>query len=148
MIPERVRAFLARDAGDVLRYDRQSALQALRHLGVDPTTEFGEFYLEYQGSFISPRPIAELLDIEGPAIPAIPDQTDYARDRYQLPEKFLALTSDESEGMYLYNKEDQAVYDFDLSQYQACMNDEVAASWTSFNNFLEWYFGGSCANSD
>lgn len=148
MIPAQVKVFLAKDTGDVLRYDRQSALQVLRQLGVDPATEFGEFYLEYQGSFISPRPVAELLDIEGPAIPAIPDQTDYARDRYQLPEKFLALTSDESEGMYLYNKEDQAVYDFDLGEYKAFMNGQIPARWKSFNDFLLWYFDESGANSD
>ncbi|MET1080329.1 MAG: SMI1/KNR4 family protein [Pseudomonas sp.] len=147
MIPVQVKKFLGKSTDDVHRYDYQSALKALHNLGVAPSTEFGEFYLEYQGGFISPRPVAELLDIEGPAIPAVPDQTDYARDRYQLPEKFLPITSDESEGMYLYNKEDKAVYDFDLSEYKAFMDGKIPARWESFNEFLVWYFDESQINS-
>lgn len=140
MIPKTVKDYLAKDRGDVLRQNKQGALRTLSQLGVDPNSEFGEFYLEYQGAFISPRPTAELLDIDDTAIPAIPDQTDYSRDRYHLPEKFLALTSDESEGMYLYNKDDQAVYDFNLKEYEIFMNGEIPARWETFNSFLSWYF--------
>lgn len=147
MIPAPVRTYLAKDTGDITRYDRNTALQVLQGLGVDPGSEFGEFYLEYQGSFISPRPVAELLDIEGPAIPAIPDQTEYARDRYQLAERFLALTSDESEGMYLYNRDDRAVYDFDLASYEDFMNGRIPPRWKTFNDFLSWYFDESQADS-
>jgi hypothetical protein len=140
MIPQKVKDYLAKDGGDVLRQNKQGALRTLSQLGVDPNSEFGEFYLEYQGAFISPRPIAELLDIDDSAIPAVPDQTDYSQDRYQLPEKFLALTSDESEGMYLCNKDDQAVYDFNLKEYEIFMSGEIPARWKSFNSFLAWYF--------
>ncbi|WP_338767685.1 hypothetical protein [Massilia sp. METH4] len=115
-------------------------MSVLHTLGVDPGTEFGEFYLEYQGTFISPRSVAELLDIVGPEIPAVPDQTEYARDRYRLPEKYLALTSDESEGMYLYNIEDMAVYDFELGSYRLFMSGQATPDWSSFNDFLIWYF--------
>ena len=148
MIPQKVKGYLAKETGDVLRQDKQGALNALTQLGVNPGSEFGEFYMEYQGSFISPLPVAELLDIEGPAIPAIPDQTDYSRDRYQLPEKFLALTSDESEGMYLYNKEDQAVYDFDLGNYKEFMVGKIPPRWKTFGEFLLWYFDESAAEDD
>ncbi|WBS02548.1 hypothetical protein OU994_30645 [Pseudoduganella sp. SL102] len=144
MIPVRVRAFLAKETGDVLRNDRPSALHMLRRLGVDASTEFGEFYLTYQGNFISPRAVAELLDIEGPQIPAIPDQTDYVRDRYRFPEKFLALTSDESEGMYLFDREDGTVHDFDLCEYDDFVKGRVPARWRSFNAFLSWYFDEEC----
>lgn len=143
MIPIKVRAFLAKDTGQVLRNDHQSALQVLHHLAVDSASEFGEFYLAYQGSFISPRPVAELLDIEGPAIPSVIDQTEYVIDRYHLSPSFLALTSDESEGMYLYNKEDKAVYDFDLGEYEEFISGKIAPRWKSFNDFLLWYFDES-----
>ena len=140
MIPIQARTWLARATGEVLRPEREAALRALRGLGVDPATEFGAFYLEYQGPFIGPRPGAELLDIAGPGIPAIPDQTDYARDRFRLPPAFLALTTDESEGMVLYNRDDGAVYDFDLGCYEAFMAGRVAPDWPSFGEFLAWYF--------
>lgn len=143
MIPVEVKNFLAKDTGDVIRHDRNSAIQSLMLLGVSPGTQLGEFYLQYQGSFISPRLLAELLDIEGPAIPAIPDQTEYVRDRYHIPEKFLALTSDESPGMYLYNKEDAKVYDLDIAVYKEFMAGLIPAKWESFNEFLVWYFDES-----
>ncbi|NTZ07191.1 SMI1/KNR4 family protein [Burkholderia metallica] len=115
-------------------------MRALQDLGVASATDFGQFYLKYRGSFISPRPIAELLDIEGPSIPAIPDQTEYVRDRYGIPEQYLALTSDESEGMYLYGKGDGAVYDLDISVLNDFIKGNVSARWAAFNDFLIWYF--------
>ncbi|RQR28034.1 SMI1/KNR4 family protein [Burkholderia sp. Bp9143] len=118
-------------------------MRALQDLGVASDTDFGQFYLKYQGGFISPRPVAELLDIEGPSIPAIPDQTEYVRDRYGIPEQYLALTSDESEGMYLYGKDDGAVYDLDISVLNYFLKWKVPARWATFNDFLIWYFESS-----
>ncbi|MBN3729658.1 hypothetical protein [Burkholderia sp. Tr-20390] len=140
MIPSKVEQYLATVSGDVSRADPRSAGKVLLNLGVAPSSELGEFYLKYQGSFISPRPVAELLDIEGPAIPAIPDQTDYVRDRYHVPDQYLALTSDESEGMYLYNKDDHAVYDLDIGVLDDLVNGRLSARWQTFNDFLTWYF--------
>ncbi|WP_176051065.1 SMI1/KNR4 family protein [Burkholderia sp. BCC1644] len=118
-------------------------MRALQDLGVASDTDFGQFYLKYQGGFISPRPVAELLDIEGPSIPAIPDQTEYVRDRYGIPEQYLALTSDESEGMYLYGNDDGAVYDLDISDLNDFINGNISARWATFNDFLIWYFDSS-----
>ena len=140
MIPSKVESYLATVSGDVIRTDPKSAERVIRSLGVDPGSELGACYLKYQGSFISPRPVAELLDIEGPAIPAIPDQTDYVRDRYHVPDQYLALTSDESEGMYLYGKDDEAVYDLDIGALDDFLEGNMPARWATFNDFLVWYF--------
>jgi hypothetical protein len=143
MIPLTVERHLAMDGGNIARTDPNSAEEALVNLGVAPGSEFGQFYLKYRGSFISPRPVAELLDIAGPAIPAIPDQTDYVRDRYHIPDQYLALTSDEGEGMYLYDKQDQAVYDLDIVMLEDFIHGRMAARWPTFNEFLVWYFAGT-----
>ncbi|HDR9587352.1 TPA: hypothetical protein QDC31_004711 [Burkholderia stabilis] len=140
MIPSTVDQYLAGSTGDIARDDPKTAMRALQGLGVASDTDFGQFYLKYQGGFISPRPVAELLDIEGPSIPAIPDQTEYVRDRYGIPEQYLALTSDESEGMYLYSKDDGAVYDLDVSVLNDFIKGKVPARWITFNDFLIWYF--------
>lgn len=140
MIPSAVDQYLAGSTGDIARGDSKAAMRALQDLGVASDTDFGQFYLKYQGGFISSRPVAELLDIEGPSIPAIPDQTDYVRDRYGIPEQYLALTSDESEGMYLYSKDDGAVYDLDISVLNDFINGKIPARWATFNDFLIWYF--------
>lgn len=139
-IPSKVDTYLASAIGDVLRSDRQSAERALLDLGVDSSSALGRFYLKYQGGFITPRPVAELLDIEGPAIPSIPDQTAYIRERYNIPEQFLALTTDESEGLYLYGKDDEAVYDLDIGVLQEFLRGDLPPRWATFNEFLAWYF--------
>jgi len=140
VIPSTVERYLAGSTGDIARSDPKTAMRALQDLGVASDTDFGQFYLKYQGSFISPRPVAELLDIEGPSIPAIPDQTEYVRDRYGIPEQYLALTSDEGEGMYLYGKDDGAVYDLDISVLNDFIKGKIPARWATFNDFLIWYF--------
>ena len=140
MIPESITNYLAQEGDVVLRKDALHAFEALRQIGVDENTELGEFYTKYRGGFLSPEPRPELLDIAGPAIPAIPDQTAYVLDRYELPEEFVALTSDESEGMYLYNRNNKSVYDFNVGQSQELVNGEIQPRWNSFNDFLNWFF--------
>lgn len=140
MIPQSVINHLSKDGDQVLRKDTAAVFEALRNIGIDSETELGEFYIRYRGGFLSSLPRPELLDILGPAIPAIPDQTEYVLERYDLPEAFVALTSDESEGMYLYNKEDRSVYDFDVGRSQDLANGIIPARWHSFNEFLIWFF--------
>ncbi|MCW7764651.1 SMI1/KNR4 family protein [Photorhabdus luminescens] len=84
---------------------------------------------------ISPKPIAGLLDIDD-----IKEQLDYVKDRYDLPDEYIPLTSDESEGMYLFNKKNGSVYDFNLSEYSSFMKGKINPRWKTFNDFLIWYF--------
>src|SRR5690606_3353643 len=109
-------------------------------LGVALDTEFAEFYLKYQGGFISPRPVSELMDIEGPEIPNIAAELGYVRDRYELPANYLPLTTDESEGMYLYDTNDGAVYDVDFDNLSDLLGNRLSPRWPGFNDFLAWYF--------
>ena len=143
MIPESVKAYLAEVPDAAERKNREGVHDALRILGVDPASEFGEFYLEYEGPFLSPRPLQDLYDLT--ELSSILGSLDYIRDRYKLGEKFLPLTSDESGGMYLYNKEDGAVYDFYLRDYKPFMAGSIGPRWSSFNQFLQWFFDKSAA---
>ena len=140
MIPQSVVNYLSQEGDQILRENTAAVLEALRKIGIEPETELGEFYIRYRGGFLSPLPRPELLDLLGPAIPAIPDQTEYVLERYELPEAFIALTSDESEGMYLYNKEDRSVYDFDVGNSQELVDGMIEARWRTFNEFLTWFF--------
>jgi len=119
---------------------RASAIAVLHDLGISVESEFGEFYSKYRGGFIGPKPISELLKIISEGIPTIPNQTEYVRNRYNIPAQYLAITTDEGEGMYLYNKSDQAVYDLDIGYLDEFLNNKLPARWSSFNEFLVWYF--------
>ncbi|MBN6076123.1 hypothetical protein HYE59_00845 [Aggregatibacter actinomycetemcomitans] len=77
----------------------------------------------------------EIIDV---ADDSIFDTLDYVRERYELPENFIPLTSDEAEGMYLYNKFDKKVYNFNMEDYEGD-TDNLAPEWNSFYDFILWY---------
>ncbi|UGA36247.1 hypothetical protein JOS77_17480 [Chromobacterium haemolyticum] len=86
MIPSSVEKFLTSRKGNVFRTNPASAATALKNLGVKENSQFGEFYLKYQGVFISPKDEPELLDIDDVAPPQyqIKLNTSKAYTRYQI----------------------------------------------------------------
>ncbi|TRX74769.1 SMI1/KNR4 family protein [Pseudomonas mangiferae] len=140
MTNKSIEDYISNLSGDVLRDDVAEAITALNKLGINKGSDFWEFYVKYQGPFISPRDKPELLDLIGPEIPAILDQTEYVKDRYEIGEEFLAITSDESEGMYLYSISKGDVYDLDISDLKDFLNGKLAPRWGDFGSFLIWYF--------
>lgn len=138
MIPTEVKNFLSKEGSAVLRQNKIDALRAMDQLGVDRGSDFWEFYENYQGPFISPRPAADLYDII--ELSGIVDAVEYVRDRYHLEDRFLPLTSDESEGMYLYDTASGAVFDFYLRDYKEFVAGNIPPRWPNFNEFLRWYF--------
>ena len=140
MIPVEVETYLANAPGEVLRASRASAEKVLQTLGVALNTEFADFYLKYQGCFISPRPVSELMDIDGPEIPNIAAELGYVQDRYDLPANYLPLTTDEGEGMYLYAINSGTVYDMDFDNLPDLLTNKLPPRWPDFNAFLIWFF--------
>ncbi|CAB3770809.1 MULTISPECIES: hypothetical protein [Burkholderia] len=137
-ITDNVYAHLAKQTGNVERDDPQAVLGALDRLGIARDTDFAVFYLAYQGPFTSPRPVAELWDLLDYS--GIVESLDYVRDRYAFADHLLPLTSDESEGMYLYDTLSGAVHDYDLGTHASFMAGEIDARWATFSAFLAWYF--------
>lgn len=112
----------------------------LNSLGVDPLSDFGQFYTKFKGRFPSSQGKLELLELVGPGIPTIPDQTEYIQDRYEIPANYIPLTSDEGEGMYLYEKLTGEVYNYYLRDHDQFISGKCNPEWASFQEFLEWYF--------
>ncbi|WP_053074193.1 hypothetical protein [Chromobacterium sp. LK1] len=140
MIPIAVGIYLAAQKGEVFRSHPSLAAAALKHLGISERSQFGEFYMKYQGAFISPNDEPELLDIVALVIPAIPDQTEHIQSVYGIPVHYLALTTDESEGMYLYDKSSEAVLDVNFEEIPSLRQGTHTARWKDFNSFLISYF--------
>jgi len=92
--------------------DCASAADVMCRLGVDPHCDMWMFYMAVNGALPAVSGKPDLLRMVGPGIPKIPDQAEYIRDRYELPADFLPLSSDEGEGMYLYDVRTQEVHDY------------------------------------
>ncbi|KWD53271.1 hypothetical protein WL67_28185 [Burkholderia ubonensis] len=143
--PANVYTYLSKATGDVRREDRHAALDALDRLGIAHDTGFAQFYLTYQGPFVGPRPVAELFDLTDYS--GIAGALDYVRDRYGFPVHVVPLTSDESEGMFLYDTRDGAVYDYELRDHARFIAGETDARWATFTAFLGWYFDETAADA-
>jgi hypothetical protein len=138
LISEALKARLRAEPADHARDDRAAAGRALQELRVPLDSDFAQFYLEFGGPFIGPRPVPELYDLVDRG--GIMDAREYFQDRYALGAEYLALTSDEAEGAFVYNAENGAVYDFELGQGDRFRRGEAAPRWPTFAAFLEWYF--------
>lgn len=119
--------------------DCASAADVMRRLGVAPHCDMWIFYMAVNGALPAVSGRLELLRIVGPGIPKIPDQAEYVWDRYELPADFLPLSSDEGEGMYLYDVRKEDVHDYCLARYDQFLSGETPARWKNFVDFIVWY---------
>jgi len=99
------------------------------------------FYMAINGALPAVSGRLELLRIVGPGIPKIPDQAEYVWDRYELPVNFLPLSSDEGEGMYLYDMSTEEVHDYRLARHDQFVTGQEQPRWESFHGFMMWYLG-------
>lgn len=131
---------------DRLRGNAHEVTGILNSLGVNSLSDFGQFYTKFKGRFPSSPGKLELLDLIGSGIPTIPDQTEYIQDRYEIPANYIPLTSDEGEGMYLYEKFTGEVYNYYLRDHDQFTSGKCNPEWASFQAFLEWYFNTAQAS--
>ena len=69
--------------------------------------------------------------------------TRFAHEVWELPEKYVAFTSVEGEGAYLYDKVTGQVWDFELASREAFLAGKHQPKWNSFFEFMTWYLGDS-----
>jgi len=127
----------------------------LHALGVPTKSDFWEFYVAYDFPFKRPDDCLETMqDIE----PAFADGreidwsaygasdspvyvgTRFVREVWELPDAFIALTSCEGEGAFLYDIASEAVYDFGLDARDEMISGTLTPRWPTFVAFLDWYF--------
>lgn len=108
-----------------------STLAHLKLLGIDATSDVGQFYLRY-GSF-SVRGWYELHEIE-----SIAESTLWAIIHMGIPEGYLALTGIEGSGIVLYQKDTGFVFDVEFGQFEALQDGGLKPIANSFTGYLLW----------
>ena len=103
----------------------------LDHLGVLHESEVGYFYLNYGPSAV--RGWYELNEVD-----QIQDCTDYVRGEFDVPDEYLALKSMEGQGVVLYHRCSQAVYDVDFGRFDDLISGSLPPITDSFSGFLSW----------
>jgi hypothetical protein len=109
----------------------------LNKLGISPTSTFFEYYLNY-----CEEPEAyRVEDIYG--LSQIRDDYNqpFWADKYpNIQERYLQLSSIEGEYSYFYDKQTDALYGVDWGEMDDFIAGKLKPLFTSFYDFLEWYY--------
>lgn len=139
MIPEKLANLIESQPGDIFRTDRAAAAAVLESLGIDPDCELSRFFLTYQITVFRSKSSYEMLcDIDNDEIST---GTDFIHEVWELPEKYICLTTCQGEGCYLYDKSTGKVLDFDLGERAQFLDGDIKTEWPGFFDFLTWYLG-------
>ena len=114
-----------------IRAAQPETRKTLETLSLSQDSEIGEFYLNY-GSLSAPG-WYEILEAEDLA-----DMSDYIHEEFDLPERFIALTSHEGGGFSLMDRESGAVYDITFGEIDGMLAGDVEPVGKSFSEYLEW----------
>jgi hypothetical protein len=139
MISDQLRKLVEQQIGDIHRTDRVSVMRALAALKVPIESEFAEFFLNFTVTFYqSAVSDEELCDICEPT-EVMADRSNFVREVWGLPEKYICMSSVEGEGCYLYDRESGWVWDFSLADRKSLVEGKSNPLFKSFFDFLVWY---------
>jgi hypothetical protein len=140
-IPSDLRVLCERRDGDIY-YDRpraKSARTAMDNLGIEPASEiysfFSTFVIENMYSDHDPeelRPIADFLGAPNATI-------HFAHEMWEMPKRYIAITSLEGEGGYFYDTESGAVIDYELGGLDALRRGNVKLLSSTLFGFMRWF---------
>jgi len=138
-IPSVVEAKLSEDLWK--RGDESNVEEALTELGVNPASDFAEFFRRYWGPFHSARVGHELLDVIEQE-ESIVSVTQAVRDEFGFANRFIAISTLIGMSVLVYDLDTQCVFDVDFEGGEELLQSgEIEPRWQSWNDFLTDYFG-------
>ena len=118
--------------GTIHRENKIRVKHELQSLEININSEIATFLLNFRvGNFHSDVSKEELNDIESPT-PQIRETSEWLWADYDIDSKFIALTSFESEGGYLYDRSCGEVIEFEFPSKEI-------NRWKSYFEFISWY---------
>jgi hypothetical protein len=69
--------------------------------------------------------------------------TSFVREVWDVPARFICLTTTERDGAYLYDSVSGAIYDFSLNQQKELPEGTLSTRWISFFQFIRWYLSSA-----
>ena len=125
---------------DTFLATQEDRKKVLKELGID---DLNTFYYYYLNGYEDPENMQEefysesLYGLEQ----ILEDYKNPFWKRYpQIGTRYLQLSSIEGEWSYFYDKETDALYGVDWGEMDDFMAGELDPLFTSFYDFLEWYY--------
>ena len=113
----------------------------LEKLGVGQDTQFAWFFSNFVATAILPDADwfpNELMDLISPTT-VISNGTAWARDVWELPDGYVALSSGEGGGFVLYETATEKVFDVGIEQFADMASGKLEADFSSFLEFVDMY---------
>lgn len=152
MIPTQIRQLLINRGCSPRTSAEEQVRKNLVGLGINPDSELGSFYLEYNPSLLqSDTSYEQLEDVIAPAVgdaspldiepwkTPVGMATTFVREVWETPKDVICLTTTEGEGAYLCSLGSGVVFDFSLANQNELASGSLQPRWKSFFEFLEWY---------
>ena len=135
-----VEKLLAKQSYPVIEKKPEHRLEAeviLLEYGVKKDSGFFKLYTKYFLSALDHRYGASEIVDPLPTRSFIP-RVKFAHEFWRVPKNYILFSTGEGEGGYLYNIEDDSVWDFNMGQLQP-LADGTLPHWDSFYEFMIWY---------
>lgn len=123
------------------RENENSIEEALTQLAVDHASDFAKFFRCYWGPFHGPALGHELLDLveQDESIISV---THLMRKQFDLPDRFLVVSTLTGNSLLIYDSLTQQIFDVDFEGgIELLRSGELDARWKSWNVFLCDFFG-------
>ena len=117
-------------------------IEALRALGISPDDEIGQFNLStntitIEGSHGSIYNVCWFM-----VNSSYRESMTSLQEALKMPTSYIPLDSFEAGGGFLYDRLSKQVIELEVgSSLIAFQHGRLRPQWTSFNDFLEWFFG-------
>ncbi|NKS64205.1 hypothetical protein GS966_23340 [Rhodococcus hoagii] len=117
---------------------------ALSTLGVDESSQFGQFYLHAEDGPTFNGRNREIYQICWFLVNSNDYSASVARthDALKLPSEYLPLDNFQGEYGFFYNKNSEEVLRLGSgAEWRDFQEGKLLPQWADFSSFLEWYFG-------
>jgi hypothetical protein len=138
-----LRELIDKQQHKTLRTDKADAIEALAELGISLDCELAELLLERNlCTLYSEGALSDLVDISSPNRD-IELSTNFVHSVWELPERYLCISSCQGEGGYLYDRSSHEVIDFELATRTDFLAGNYLQKWDTFYEFLIWFLSAS-----
>ena len=113
MLKENIKNEIEKLAPNPFRQNTDEVAEILNELNINKQSCFAQLYLTYTGPFDPIFQDVEILEITDILSPNIIEMTEYFREHFLLPQRYIALSDDASyfsEGLALVMKDDKYGY--------------------------------------
>ena len=140
MLKENIKNKIEKLAPNPFRQNTDEVAEILSKLNINKQSCFAQLYLTYTGPFDPIFQDVEILEITDILSPNIIEMTEYFREHFLLPQRYIALSDDAFGIVRVYDINSDRVFEVDMNEVDTLDDFSGIANlkqWDSFERFLD-----------